>query len=328
MYYSGKFSGAFSKSNGAKIVMPLKSYLSFAFLSVCLFFACGPSREEMEFRENAKAISDSVSDYVGGLSNDTVDGVLHNFERTANLKCKVNNVLDVSSEIENIVSENGGYVAESNLNSEITYSQTIRTKEDSITNVLRYVTTNKIELRVPKRRLDTVLRKISKMALYIDYRHLKTEDVKLKLYANQLKEERYQNFANTSQKQIDNSQSRIDKINVVQENVLAKKVLADETRIESYEMADKVNFSKVFVQLYQQETESKITSILSAALKVYEPTFFNKVFSALSNGFEVIKQMILFIVESWGLIFILFITLIGGLKIYNKLKRLNIIKNN
>ncbi len=328
MYNSEKFSGAFNKSAGTENVMSLKSYLGFAFLSVCLFFACGPSREELEFRENAKAISDSVSEYVGGLANDTVDGVLHNFERTANLKCKVNNVLEVSSEIENIVSENGGYIAESNLNSEITYSQTIRTKEDSITEVIRFLMTNNIELRVPKRRLDTVLRKISKMALYIDYRLLKTEDIKLKLYANKLKEERYQNFAQTSQKQINHSQSKIEKINEVQENVLAKKVLVDETRIETYEMADRANFSKVFVQLYHPETESKRTTILTPILKVYEPPFLNKLFSALSNGFEVIKRSILFIVESWGLIFVILITFFAVVKIYNVLKKLNIVKNN
>src|SRR6478609_7638469 len=65
--------------------------------------SCGPSREEMEYREKSAAIADSISQYVDPLATDTINGITHNFIRKAELKLKVKDVLKTTEAIEDLV---------------------------------------------------------------------------------------------------------------------------------------------------------------------------------------------------------------------------------
>jgi hypothetical protein len=283
--------------------------LKFSLIAVTAvtLFSCGASREEREkaYYAEAKAVADSVSAYVPGIATDTINGITHNFIRQANLKCRVNNVLQSTKSIEHFVNECSGYVMQSNLDSEKGYCNTIRFKEDSLMETTNYTSTNNMILRVPNYMLDTVLNTITNMAAFVDFRKVNANDVKLKLYSNQLAERRYKKYQERVQKKADQNNTKLNQTVDAEENALAKQTAADEKRVESFDLADQVNYSTVSCVLYQAQDTYKTVVASPPAVEPYTPSFGNKLSDALTNGFEILKSFILFLANSWSILLIM-----------------------
>jgi hypothetical protein len=272
-----------------------------ALASILLIISCGPSREELAFREDSKAISDSVSAYAPGIYTDSVNGIAHNFLRTADIKLRVKDVLDATNKIETMATQRFGYVSKSELSARENYSSTIKTKKDSLLEIKNYVTTSSIKLRIPSSELDTVLKQITAMALFVDYRTQTADDMKVKLFANSLSEKRLNTFGNRLEKKT-NPQHKLDQIVQAEESVLEKQLLADSKRIESYEVADQVNFSTVTIELYQSQQVSSFLVPATPNVEPYEAPFLTLFAEAFMNGLGILEKIILFIVNTWGII--------------------------
>lgn len=283
-------------------------FLSFLIIS-SVFFGCGSSAERMGDRESgAKAsqeVADSVSSYLKGISTDTINGVTHNFIRKANLKFKTQDVLACSKKIEDIVAGNGGYVSASELSSNKNYTQSTQINKDSLVEQTFYTTVNSISIRVPSQRLDTVLRLISDLALFIDYRNLHSNDVKMKLFSNQLAENRYKNFNNSLKQKTISTKAKTNQVINAEENILNKQTAADEKRIESFELADQVNYSTITIETYQAQAVLKQVLAIPNTIEPYQISFTEKLGNSFLNGFQILKSFILFLVNSWGVILIL-----------------------
>jgi hypothetical protein len=270
-----------------------------------MLFSCGMNAKEKAYYEEAKAVADSVSAYVPGIATDTINGITHNFIRHASLKCKVNNVLQSTKSIEHFVSECGGYVTQSNLDSEKGYCNTIQFKKDSLMEISNYNSVSTLILRVPNYMLDTVLNSITNMAVFVDFRKVDANDVKLKLFSNQLTERRYKKYQQRIEKKADQNNNRLNQTIDAEENALNKQTVADEKKVESFELADQVNYSTVSCMLYQ--AQDTYTSILASppAIEPYTPSFADKLGEALSNGFDFLKSFILFLANSWSIFLIM-----------------------
>jgi hypothetical protein len=296
--------------------------------SVILFQSCGGGRYEKEAYESVqKSIADSVSTYTAGIKTDTINGITHNFIRNATIKCKVKDVLNSTKQIEDIVSNNGGYVTLSDLTSNSNYSNSIHFKKDSVLELNYYTTISNINIRVPNQQLDTVIRKITDMAVFIDFRTLKADDIKIKLYANKLAENRYAQYKKSLQKTIStNNNAKLNQVNDAHENVLEKQTLADEKRIESIDMADQVNYSTLHLQLYQEQSVISQVKLLPPVYKTYEPSFGSKLGASFMNGFQILKALVLFFVDMWSilLIFVLLFFVIKRIINYFSKKTLNV----
>ena len=283
-------------------------FLSFLIIS-SVFFGCGSSAERMGDRESgAKAsqeVADSVSSYLKGISTDTINGVTHNFIRKANLKFKTQDVLACSKKIEDIVAGNGGYVSASELSSNKNYTQSTQINKDSLVEQTFYTTVNSISIRVPSQRLETVLRLISDLALFIDYRNLHSNDVKMKLFSNQLAENRYKNFNNSLKQKTISTKAKTNQVINAEENILNKQTAADEKRIESFELADQVNYSTITIETYQAQAVLKQVLAIPNTIEPYQISFTEKLGNSFLNGFQILKSFILFLVNSWGVILIL-----------------------
>ena len=305
------------------IAMPVKTASLLSFVTVAiLLYSCGPSKAEMEYRENAKMMEDSVTSYIGGLATDTIDGVTHNFIRYGNLKCKVQDVLTATKLIEDLVSENGGYSSNSELTSHINYQSAVNFKKDSVIEQLHYNTVSTLKLRIPAKQLDTVLRKITGLAMFVDYRALKSDDVKMKLFANALTETRLQNYKKRVEKKIDTRQeTKLNHVIAAEENILNKQASADNTRLESFGLAEQVNYSTLVVELYGPQKISIEKAAIAVAVEPYEPPFTEKFGQAFLKGFDLLKKFILLITQSWGIIFIIVLIIFSGKKmagLYNR----------
>jgi hypothetical protein len=282
----------------------------FSFLIVSfLLFSCAPSAERMaDMEENAKAtreIADSVSIYMKGIATDTINGVSHNFIRKADLKFKVDNVLNSSKKIEDIVTGYGGYISSSELTSDKNYTQSTQINKDSILEQTFYTTTNHISLRVPNQKLDTVLRQISDLALFIDCRTLRSDDVKMKLFSNKLAENRYKNYNAKLKQKAGKVTTKQSQVLSTEENILAKQTSADEKRIESYELADQVNYSTINLEAYQAQTVMKQLLAVQERVEPYQPSFFSRLGDSFLNGFKILKEFVLGLVNIWGVLLIL-----------------------
>lgn len=282
----------------------------FSFLLIVIFlFSCGSSAEykskQEEYSSASEAVADSVSNYMKDIATDTINGISHNFMRKADLKFKVDNVLNSSKKIEDIVTGYGGYISSSELVSNKNYTQSTQINKDSILEQTFYTTTNHISLRVPNQKLDTVLRQISDLALFIDYRNLRSDDVKMKLFSNKLAENRYKNYTNKLQQKAAKVTTKQSQVLSTEENILAKQTSADEKRIESYELADQVNYSTINLEAYQAQTVMKQLLAVQEHVEPYQPSFFSKLGNSFLSGFKILKEFVLGIVSIWGLLLIL-----------------------
>jgi len=279
-----------------------------------LFQSCsGDYKENAKYMAQEKAVADSVSVYAASIATDTINGVTHNFVRNANLKCKVKDVLSSTKQIEDIVSNNGGYVTLSDLSSNSNYNNSIHYKKDSVLELNYFTTVSNISIRVPNKQLDTVIRKITDMAVFVDFRTLKADDVKLKLYANKLAENRYTEYKKNLKTSVATTKAKLNQVNDAHENVLQKQTLADEKRIESIDLADQVNYSTLNLQLYQAQNVISQIKALPPIYKTYEPPFFSKLGQSFLKGFQLLKNLVLFFVDIWGILLI-FLCLFFGIK--------------
>jgi hypothetical protein len=317
----------FQKGNRAEkvgsargIIMPLK-WLSVGLVAV-VFYSCGSSSmERASFKEDRaaslEALADSVNSYTKGIATDTINGITHNFIRQADVKCKVDNVLNSSEIIEDAIALYGGYITNSNLNSDVHYTNRIAITEDSLKEITYYTTVNTISARVPNKNLDSVMRKTIHLAAFVDYQRTSADDVKFKLYANQMAERRIAKHQHRVEGQVDKSKSNIQKINEAEENLLTKQELADNKRLESIEMIDKVNYSTITIHLYQPASEKSCVVLKPDVTKPYEPSFAQKFGKSFLKGFEILKTFVLFVTEGWSIWLILIGVFFGIKKIVN-----------
>lgn len=304
MNSSKNCSGACSAGAGNGITLLKRSALFIS--SALLLFACGVAeKDRMAYAEEQKAVADSVAAYMPGLNTDTINGITHNFIRTASMKCRVNNVLSSTRKIEEIARELGGYVTQSNLNSDAGWSHSAQVSKDSVMELVHYTTSSNLTLRVPAEEMDSLLNRVSAIALFVDFRHIQASDVKTKIFANRLAKRRYAEYKKRVQTKSDRNSDKLNQNVSAEENALEKQTLADNKRIETVELADQVNYCTVSCSLYQPSMTYTSMQAMTPQMEVYEPPFYAKLGTAFMNGFELLKGFLLGLVNLWSVILIL-----------------------
>jgi hypothetical protein len=307
-------SDAYQVSVRPAFLFPKLSVAVAALFSFTLF-SCAPNSEEKAYAENSKEIASSVKSFVGEIATDTINGIPHNFIREANLKCKVKDVLQSTKDVERIVAQAGGFTTLSELNSNKDYSSRIQTLKDSVLELTYYTLTSNITIRVPNKKLDSVLLAMTDMALFIDSRTVKADDVKLKIFAHELNHERNQEFANRVAKKANARGAKLNHVISAEDKVLEKESIADASLLQSFDLADQVNYSTVTLSLYQSQQAMSALVALPPTVEPYSPSFAGRLAQSFMNGFGIIKGFIIFIVNFWGLFLILFLLFIITRKI-------------
>jgi hypothetical protein len=306
-------SGAHKVGGGRRTSLLIKSL--FIVVPVLFMVACGASREERadvkeapsSYIEKEKVLADSVSSYAPSVTTETINGITHNFIRTANMKFKVKDVLSSTRKIEQIASLAGGYITNSELSATQDYVNSIHFKKDSLLEVRYFTSISNIILRVPNEELDSVLSEITNLAVNVDVRTIKANDVKLKLYANKLAENRYNAYKKRVQNKVDTKDAKLAHVTDAEDKALEKQSLADEKSIDSYGLIDQVNYSTVVLDLYQAQNRTSEIVAVSPTVDPYEPSFGEKISTAFMNGFEILKGALLFFTNFWGLFLVLFV---------------------
>jgi hypothetical protein len=240
--------------------------------------------------------------------------------RTATIKFKVKNVIDATYDIENIIVKHDGFVENSDLTSQINRTKETTIKEDSILLTTYYTVINTLILRVPVTELDATLKEIAQLVDFMDYRIINAKDVTFDLLSKSLEQSRLARYDSRMINAIDNQGKRLNDVSDAENNLLRKQAQADEAKIASLQILDKIRFSTITLSLYQNQSIKYETIAKEKKVKEYSTPFTVRFTEALKFGWTVIVEFFLFITNAWSIILIAVLLLIG-VNYYRKRKK-------
>jgi hypothetical protein len=278
---------------------------------ITILISCKKSEASEEVSTDAIATS---ADSISSSAAVEKEGSSRKFIRTADLKFKVKNVTQSTYAIENITNKFDGFVTYTNLQSVIINQFETKVSQDSTLQTTHYNVENNITIRVPNKRLDTVIKSIAKQIDFLDYRIIKADDVSLKMLSNQLSQKRSNNIENRIEKAIDTKGKKINDIMDAETNLANQKEQSDTSKLENLSIQDQVNFSTLTIQIYQHESVKQEMNANTKDYNYYKPNIGIRILDSLKTGWYVLLDIIVFLFQIWWLLFIS----IGGFLLYKK----------
>jgi hypothetical protein len=306
----------------------MRNILLIGLFTCLLFTSCGPNAE----MKRAEMIADSatVSDSITGnatlaenidLSTKTPDE--KKFIKTCALKFKVNNVLSSTERIEDLASRYGGYLIYSNLQNRNENSNSTRISRDSILISNQIVVINEIQMRIPNERLDSMIRKLNSLVVFLDYRVIKLNDVTLQFISNQKKADRLQKFAQRQQQHIDYKTGKLKETTTAEDNLLERQNQTDELQTRTLELEDQMKFCNLTIEIYQKPIITKEIVANFDYVANVKPNFFYRVWDSLIQGWGILQEVVIFLIKIWGIALLIIVLVFGVkylLKLYKKIK--------
>lgn len=260
------------------------------------------TNKTVETDKSDESISPSSGSSFAAVEN--LKDTLHKFIRTADIKCKVENVEKTTYKIEDIAANHGGFVTYTNLASNVNNTIKTQVSADSSAETTSFTVTNSITLRVPNTQLDTTLKDIAKLVGFLDYRVIKAEDISLQLLANNLLQKRTAQHTQRLAKDIDANAKKLDASVDAEDNLLAKQEAADNATISNLSMTEQRQFSTVKLELYQPETVVTTIVFNPKPVPAYKASFAPRLWHSLKFGWGMLEDIFLAIVSCWVFILI------------------------
>ena len=294
-------------------------------LPLCLS-NCGPSAEKMEAQKAAdkSRLADSVSLVQAELEEKTdaneptlAKDINLNTKtpsdkkliKTSELKFKVNNVLAATEKIEDITAKYDGYIAYSNLqNRQEEYSRT-QISRDSVLICQQITVINEIQLRVPNAKLDSFIRNLNPLVVFLDSRVIKMNDVTFQYLGNQKKAERLKNYGHRQTNHIENKDSKLKETTSAEENLLNKQIQTDETQISNLILDDQLKYCDISMEIYQKPIIIKDVTFDFNYVSSSKPNIFKRIIDSVIYGWWILEEIIVFLIKCWG-IFVLIACLV------------------
>ena len=289
-----------------------------------LLMGCGPSAKELneKMTGNSIAIQDSVSRQQGIISElnlNTRTPDHKQFIMTAETKFLVNNVRVASERIEDLAAKYSGYITLSELkNQESDFSRN-EISRDSVVISKMIVVENQIVLRVPNEKIDSLVREINKLILFLDYRTVKMDDISFTLLSNQKATERLKNYDARQKKHIDAKQNKLRETTNAEENVLNRQTQADNLQVENLALADQIKYCTLTLFIYQKPVLYKETQVQLNS-DSFRAGFFSRVIEAMSEGWIMFEAFLVMIFRIWWL-FVLALVGYFGYRLLSKPKK-------
>ncbi|SEN57102.1 protein of unknown function [Chitinophaga rupis] len=215
--------------------------------------------------------------------------------RTADVRCRVNNVFHAASILEQVVTGLNGIIVESHLQNEFGVLKEVSYTTDSLKRIQLYTPTANLTLRVPAASLDSVVHALTGMAAFIDYRTLKEQDKTWDYLTNALKN-----------KKMDASPVKPGKDSTPLD-VMAyqdrKKEYAFDRKIMNLAILDDVNYATFTVQLFQPQVAD--VQVVVNPEQVTRAGFGTELLTALRNGADAFRSVVLFLLQLWPFLILL-----------------------
>jgi hypothetical protein len=237
---------------------------------------------------------DSVS-FVPGLGE-------RRFIKKATLNFKVTNVNDAVIKIENKTRFLGGFVNYSRLDNIVQDSTCRVISQDSSIQTIHFMTKGFLILRVPEDHLDSLLTALNLISTTILHREITADDIRIQLYDNQLSRLRSSKFNRRMADAIDRNGKKLLDIEGAERSMYEKEESADNAIISNLTLDDSVGFSSISVEIYQNPVTRYTEVATDRKIPEYETPFISRLAVAISNGWQLIKELILFLAGYWSII--------------------------
>jgi hypothetical protein len=272
-----------------------------AFVIVAILFSCSANQNDKQELLTADRLDQPVSS--SAAVQHTKDSGRH-FLRTADLRFKVKDVATATYNIENIISRHGGYVSYTNLASQVNNKSITQVSADSSLEMTRYTVTNMITLSVPNNRLDTTLKDLAGHIDYLDYRVIKAEDISLQLLANTMENRRSEKFQQRMEREVAKNRKKLAETTDAENRMMNTEQKADEATIANLDLTNRVNFSTVKIEIYQNEAVLNQMIAFEKEIEPYQQGFPAALKDAVVAGWSIIEYVVLLVVRLWAVILI------------------------
>lgn len=256
----------------------------YALVTLITLASCGIDTRETNSTGQAVTASDTFAAALG----DTTIAIERKIIKTADLKCRVDNVLDATQKVEGMVKAMGGTVEESRLENRRASSEEIAYKPDSVKLLQTFEPVSYLSLRVPDESLDSVVNSLSAISGFVDVRNLKQQDATIQYLGNKMKNY----LAKTQEKAKSGKVADASYNNIKGEEVIYRE-------LENLQLVDKVNYSTLTVALYQAAYTQ--IEIKPNPDNIRAVPYSTQLYGALDKGWYLLKMIMLAIVFIWPL---------------------------
>lgn len=265
--------------------------ISLLLVVVLLLSACHASPEAEEramnqYLASADSVVSSSSPDIADLASD-----MRKVIRKADIKCRVKDVQQAVTNLEDFTEFAGGFVQHSHTENNIVSEKTGSYKGDSLKTAQMYRTTASMVIRVPVYALDTLAEHIAGLAIFVHHRDMSREDVTLQFLSNTLKNREAKKVAERSAASADKKDG---------ETIVALSNQANQQvdrRIANLDMVDNSRYATLSLEIYQPE--QVLISITQDADKLIAPGFGEQLVTAFGKSTGVIKTIILAAITTW-----------------------------
>lgn len=271
--------------------------------------SCGRSSEQQAYKAATHASAPAVESEVAAdaapgapeANEDkamSLESNVRKIIKTADMRCRVRDVYAATSGMERMMADVGGQISESRMDNQSTGTRTLPYKTDSIRQIQSYTTTAHLTLRVPVRKLDTVLSSIAAQAAFIHSRNLKLDDVTLQFLGNRLRNEAA--AANDAAERARMLARRSSDAVSAGQYTDERDDQRIQRRLENMGIQDQVTYATLQVDLYQPERIDE--QIVPDMDRLMKPSFGQQVGMALSGGWQLLQQFLVWLVQVWPIL--------------------------
>lgn len=261
----------------------------YLFFIVLIISACGNTADRANEYENSRTAKQvSQQEDLSANAN-----VVRKVIKTANIRFQVRDLIESTQRIEAMTAQYNGFIASMNQNNS------------------NYSINNQMTLRVPVEQLEQFLTEIENEAIYLHYKRINVQDVTEEFVdktsrLNTKKEvrDRYIAILRDKAKTVKEVLDAEEKIRVLQEEIEAI-----EGRLKY--LGNQTAFSTVHLDMYEQIEYKKSPDS-------YEKSFFTKIKQGFVNGWQLVQDIIIGLVNVWPLLIIVFALFLGR----NKIRRI------
>lgn len=271
--------------------------LFYCIIAVQTLYACNQHQESEMLKDHLSAAdSTSFSSDISSLSSPS-----RKWLRSADIRCRVPDVFAATYRLEQLVGLLGGVVNNSNIRNEAIHVNDFNYKFDSLKKVQVYTPAAYLTFKVPVAFLDSIVHSLSMMSDFTDCRTLKQQDVTLQYLSNALKNKAVSGVKLPADSKHQKAWERIK-----YEEERNGKVI--NRRVENLSLLDQVEYATLTVQLFQPAKVDELIVVDPAYIT--KADFRTELVSALRNGTDLLKNIILFFIHIWPLLVAGFIALV------------------
>lgn len=246
---------------------------------------------------NANAKMVTSDDKVSSAASTQVKG--REFVKTAAVSMEVKDVYDATIKIENQLAQIGGFVIHSELQNSVLSNETYNQSDDKAMQVRKSKMSNQMTVKVPTLQLADFLQKVSDEKIFLNSRVINAEDVTANIKMAQLEQQRI----NKKDQHISNIKQNSTTVEQSDENERDR----NQTTIDSFNLKDNIAYSTVNLDLVEPSVRiSEIPVVNSKSVDAkYKTNFFYEAKLSLINGFYLIQQFFILLLNLWPFAIIL-----------------------